>query len=136
MPKWSERETVKFVQEYVSHKDLWDLTCKNYKNKHARVILYSKIIDAMNISGFGQKEVMQKIKNIRSTYAQELKKIAESKKSKDGIIYTPAVKWFPIMHNALKKVAPATSHPQTNEVSLAMPLGCRLRRPVIKQLRQ
>jgi hypothetical protein len=35
----------------------------------------------MGIGGFGIPEVKNKIKNLRSTYAQEMKKIQESKKS-------------------------------------------------------
>lgn len=39
----------------------------------------------MAIERFGAPEVKTKIKNIRSTYAQKIKKIKKSKKSGNGV---------------------------------------------------
>jgi len=57
---------------------------------------YKQIADAMGIGGFGIPEVKNKIKSLRSTYAQEMIKIQESKKSGDGVdnIYESNVQWL------------------------------------------
>ncbi|KAL4122795.1 hypothetical protein QTP88_015070 [Uroleucon formosanum] len=58
----------------------------------------------MNIPDFGIAEVKTKIKNLRSTYSQELKKIECSKKSGAGTdyLYIPQVKWFKEMEAFLQ----------------------------------
>lgn len=43
-------------------------------NSVATVHMYSTLAETMNMSGFGVPEVKTKIKNLRSTYSQELKK--------------------------------------------------------------
>lgn len=65
----------------------------------------------MSIDGFGIREVAQKIKNIRSAYYQELKKINNSKKSGASSIdiYQPKVPGFTIVHSFLKQ------NPEMNE---------------------
>jgi len=57
---------------------------------------YRNIVTAMAIEGFGVPEVKTKIKNIRSTYAQEIKKIKESKKSRNGVdsTYVSNIQWL------------------------------------------
>jgi hypothetical protein len=52
-----------------------------YKDRDIRDGTLKKICDEMGIDGFGIYEIAQKIKNIRSVYNQELKKINNSKKS-------------------------------------------------------
>lgn len=49
-------------------------------------------------------EVTKKIKNLRSTYNQELLKIEKSKKSGCGTddIYKPSIKWFDAMDYIMK----------------------------------
>jgi selenocysteine-specific translation elongation factor len=61
-----------------------------------REAAYKQIVDAMNITGFGIPEVKNKIKKLRSTYAQEMKKIQESKKSGAGVdnIYESIIQWL------------------------------------------
>lgn len=63
---------------------------------------YRDIANNMNLPNFGEKEIVVKIKNIRSTYCQELKKIKESKMSGSGDIYVPNLKWFSIL-NSIRK---------------------------------
>jgi hypothetical protein len=60
----------------------------------------------MNFSGFGVPEVKSKIRNLRSTYCQEKKKIANSKRSGTGseAVYTPNVKWFGELNSILNDV--------------------------------
>ncbi|XP_050684976.1 uncharacterized protein LOC126979606 [Leptidea sinapis] len=66
---------------------------------------------AVAIANFGVKEVETKIKSIRSTYAQELKKIKDSSKCGSGTddIYKPTIKWFDMLHQALNSVTISVS---------------------------
>jgi hypothetical protein len=69
----------------------------------------------MKIVGFGPKEVGQKMKNIRTTYKQEVQKIMKSKRSgsSSGRIYKPKVPWFQITDpflSFLHKVPPTLSN--------------------------
>ncbi|KAL4153005.1 hypothetical protein QTP88_000838 [Uroleucon formosanum] len=73
--KWNEDTTLKFVEEYRQHECLWNIHYNLYKNKQARDAAYTSIASVMNIPDFGIAEVKTKIKNLRSTYSQELKKI-------------------------------------------------------------
>lgn len=100
--KWSEDITIKFVSEYVAHECLWNTKHSLYKNKIARLAAYRDIANNMNLPNFGEKEIVVKIKNIRSTYCQELKKIRESKISGSGDVYVPNLKWFSIL-NSIRK---------------------------------
>ncbi|XP_047517041.1 uncharacterized protein LOC125057407 [Pieris napi] len=70
----------------------------------------------MGIPGFGVNAVITKIKNIRSTYSQEVKKIKESMKSRAGAdsIYKPNVKWFDILHDVLRSVKLENRKTQSN----------------------
>lgn len=60
--------------------------------------------ETTKMSVFGVPEVKTKIKNLRSTYSQEFKKISDSKKSGSGtdFVYTSQVKWFNIMRSFLE----------------------------------
>lgn len=94
--KWDSENTIKFVQEYKSHECLWNIKSSTYKNRNMRDAAISKIIEVMQIPGFGAPEVKNKIKNLRSTFAQERRKIELSKKSGTGTdnIYIPNIKWY------------------------------------------
>lgn len=99
--KWDYKTTIKFIQEYKSHDCLWDFKSLSYRNKHMRESTYRNIVTAMVIEGFGVPEIKIKIKNIRSTYSREMKKIKESKKSGSGVdsICVSNIQW-------LKKLEP------------------------------
>jgi hypothetical protein len=74
----------------------------------------------MKIIGFGPIEVAQKIKNIRTTYKQEVHKIMKSKttgSSRDSI-YKPKVPWFEMVDSflsCLHKVPPTLSNIQDTD---------------------
>lgn len=113
MYRWAENTTIKFVEEYLKHDCLWDsrhVSYKNAKTKEARKAAYSAIRSAMNIDGFGHNEIVQKIKNIRSTYSQELKKIKESKAYgvDEDYVYVPNIKWFYMLKEKLQSIEPGT----------------------------
>lgn len=63
----------------------------------------------MNIPNFKEKEILLKIKSIRSTYCQEKKKIASTDK-----LYVTNLRWFGIIDEALKYVNSEVGHPQDN----------------------
>jgi len=73
--KWTEDDTYKFVGLYHDYECLWNMSSANYKNKHMH---QRAIMQAMGREEFGVTEVKQKIKNIRSTYNQEVQKIQKS----------------------------------------------------------
>ena len=75
--KWDSEKTIAFIQEYKTHECLWNFTSPQYRNKQMLEAAYKQNADAMGIGGFGIPEVKNKIKNLRSTYAQEMKKIPE-----------------------------------------------------------
>lgn len=119
--KWNEDTTLKFVEEYRQYKCLWNLHYNLYKNKQACDAAYTSIASAMNIPDFGIAEVKTKIKNLRSTYSQELKKIECSKKSGAGTdyLYTPQVKWFKEMEAFLQGTGnKRKTHDNVNLVSI------------------
>ena len=94
--KWNCETTVKFIQLYKQHPCLWNFKSADYKNKQKRDTAYESILQGMNIPGLGLQDAKNKIKNLRSTYSQELKKINDSKKSGAGVsnVYTPNIKWL------------------------------------------
>uniref|UniRef100_A0A2S2N9C2 MADF domain-containing protein n=1 Tax=Schizaphis graminum TaxID=13262 RepID=A0A2S2N9C2_SCHGA len=103
--KMNITQTIKFVELYRDAECLWKINSEMYKDRNTRVGALKKICDNMGIDGFGIREVAQKIKNIRSAYYQELKKINNSKKSGASAIdiYQPKVPWFTIVHSFLKQ---------------------------------
>jgi len=98
-------QTIQFVELYRNAKCLWKVNSETYKDRNARDEALKQICNGMVINGFGTREVAQKIKNIRSAYYQELKKINFSKKSGASAddIYQPKVPWFTIVHSFLKR---------------------------------
>ena len=83
---------------------LYDASIEEYRDKDLRMAAAKRISDALKIPGFGPKEVVSKFKNLRSSYCQELKKIANSERSGAGTdeIYKPKVFWFEQMHSFIR----------------------------------
>ena len=105
--KMNTVQIIKFVELYREAECLWSIKSEGYKDQNKRDEALKKINEEMNIDGFGIREVAQKIKNIRSAYYQELRKIKNSQKSGAGThdIYQPKVPWFSIVHSFLKSNA-------------------------------
>ncbi|XP_075211005.1 uncharacterized protein LOC142318318 [Lycorma delicatula] len=96
---------MKFTKLYRDKECLWNIESPNYKNREARNKALKKISEEMAIQGFGPREVAQKIKNLRSTYNQEIKKIENSKTSMlSEDVYKPKVPWFETMHEMFLKL--------------------------------
>ncbi|CAH1112365.1 unnamed protein product [Psylliodes chrysocephalus] len=58
----------------------------------------------MGIEDLGPIEVKNNIKNLRSTYVQEVVKIKKSESSGADEIYRPKMKWFSVMYTFLQKM--------------------------------
>lgn len=100
----SDEQTIKFLSCYEKEPVLWNPFLEHYRNRDARAEAAGRIAEAMNVSGFGPEQVIIKFKNLRSSYCQELKKIAASESSgaaRDQI-YVPQVKWFSQMDSFIK----------------------------------
>lgn len=102
--KWNAQTTIKFIEEFKSHECLWNAKHSSYKNKHMREAAYQKIVVEMAIDGFNVAEVKNKMRNLKSTYYQEKKKIEKSKSSGSSgdNVYVPNIKWFTEMNALLK----------------------------------
>lgn len=102
--KWNAETTIKFLQEFKQYECLWNPKHVSYKNKHMREACFKKIVDGMAIPGFKVADVKSKMRNLKSTYYQEKKKIDKSKASGSSTdnVYVPNIKWFVEMKALLK----------------------------------
>lgn len=100
--RWTSEQNIKFVELYKDQTNLWNCLDPNYKNRDLRKASLEHI--RMELGLQDTNEVTKKIKNLRSTYNQELLKIEKSKKSGCGTddIYKPSIKWFDAMDYIMK----------------------------------
>lgn len=101
---WTRSQKLTLVQELVKHKVLLmsgnNNETKNRKlQRHAALV---QICQRMNTPGFGPKEAYGKLRNIRSTYAQELKKIRIA--AENGNKYVSNLIWFNTLDKAYKSL--------------------------------
>lgn len=99
MNKFTEAQTLWFVELYKQHECLWNTNHDDYRNQEARNAAYFNIAAHMEDDDFSVFDVKNKIKNLRSTYNQEIKKIMKSKYS--GKVYVPSIKWFDLMQSIM-----------------------------------
>lgn len=96
--KWSNKTTAKFIEIYKRHQCLWNIRHVLYKNKEARDVAYSNIINEMartlNVH-MTVKAVREKIRSLRNTFINENKKIEEAKVM--GSTYFPRLQWYESM---------------------------------------
>ncbi|XP_028167359.1 uncharacterized protein LOC114357780 [Ostrinia furnacalis] len=103
--RWSEVETLKFVKMYLRHENLWNPSDTSYKMKIKREKAYNDIITEFHSSTgilMSETELRIKIKNLRSTYTQEVSKIRQ--RSSPDFIYTPTIKWFAEWHSCFSAI--------------------------------
>ncbi|XP_045476403.1 uncharacterized protein LOC123682057 [Harmonia axyridis] len=98
--KLRDYETDRFLKLYRAERVLYDMNLEDYKNRDLRMAAAERISKELNIPGFGPREIMYKFKNLRSSYCQELKKIAEAERL--GMVHTPKVFWFDLMHSFIR----------------------------------
>ncbi|XP_053615852.1 uncharacterized protein LOC128678380 [Plodia interpunctella] len=93
MSRWGDEKTTQFIHLYRQHECLWNPSSPLYKNKVARDYAYNKIQEAFKLP---VQEIKNKIKSLRSTYHQELKKVDNSKSTGNGSseLYKPNLAWF------------------------------------------
>lgn len=101
----NEKKTMQLLHEYKKEDCLWNSSMDDYPNKEKRVRAAQKIAKILNIKNFEGQHVLIKIKNLRNSYSQELKKIKESidtlgPDSPD--LYRPKVQWFSLMDSFLR----------------------------------
>lgn len=97
--KFSEKETYQFVKSYFKQETLWNNKELGYKSNQRRLVAYNAVIeDFKQATGMELTltELRMKIKNLKSTYLQELNKIRT--RSEGNYQYKPAMKWFALWH--------------------------------------
>ncbi|XP_034174686.2 uncharacterized protein LOC117601680 [Osmia lignaria lignaria] len=104
MSKWNNHQMMTFIHLYESHPCLWKSDLSDYKNRDKRQSALENIVAEMNIPNFTLVECKNKIKNLRSHYCQELKKIKNSMKSGAGSeeVYKPSLPWFAALDSFLQ----------------------------------
>lgn len=92
------------MELYQTENVLYDSTLESYRDRDLRLAAAKRISCVLNVSGFGPKEVMTKFKNLRNSFCQELKKIADSERSGAGAtdVYKPKVFWFELMNSFIR----------------------------------
>lgn len=107
-PKWSEDLTIQMIIEYEKREYLWNPVSEHYKNKKIREQGYVEIINELNLVDVTVKELKNKIKNIRSSYSVELKKIRAARKA-GAHAYRPSVTWFEHADRFLRAIVTPSS---------------------------
>ncbi|XP_066995520.2 uncharacterized protein [Anabrus simplex] len=112
MSRWNDEQTMKFITLYQRHTCLWQTDCIAYKDRDSRNAALENIVTEMAITGFGLLECKNKIKNLRSHYCQEIKKIYDSMRcgATGDSVYKPKLFWFPIVDGFLSKYVQSASH--------------------------
>ncbi|XP_047535484.1 uncharacterized protein LOC125069914 [Vanessa atalanta] len=108
--RWSEAITLEFVKMYLKHDCLWNPSHPGYKLKYQRDKAYADICSEFKDSTMKSltiPEVKMKIKNLRTTYVQQVHKILQ--KSSPDSIYEPSLIWFQEMDRCLKHI-PTNRH--------------------------
>lgn len=108
--RWSEQQTLQLIQLYKSYEFLWDRETELYKNIYARKQAYDAIVNEMEVPGLTSQDVRSKIKNLRTAYYQELRKMASCKAKNKT--FKP-LKWF----TAFKSVMGHISLDEPSKVS-------------------
>lgn len=100
----SESQVLRLVEVYRDYECLWNMWSDLYKNREARQIAYSEIYRRLNIPGLELKDIPKKIKNLRSSYCQELKRMEKSSRQGNTgeFLYEPRVSWFTLAESYLK----------------------------------
>ncbi|XP_026756308.1 uncharacterized protein LOC113516134 [Galleria mellonella] len=103
--RWSEAVTLEFVKIYLKHECLWNPMHPGYKLKYQRDKAYTDISTEFKATAgkiLSIPEVKIKIKNLRTTYVQQIHKILQ--KSSPNSIYEPSLIWFNEMDRCLKNI--------------------------------
>ncbi|XP_077288979.1 uncharacterized protein LOC143913198 [Arctopsyche grandis] len=100
--RWSDQLVCNFIKLYRERPCLWQSDNPNYKCKPKRQEALRSLVQQMGIDGFDVNSCKLKIKNLRSHYCQELKKIRYASEC-GGAEYRPSLVWFPLLHQFLRR---------------------------------
>ncbi|KAJ8714798.1 hypothetical protein PYW08_004779 [Mythimna loreyi] len=123
MARWGDEKTLFFIACYRDHECLWNPTSFFYKSKAARANAYASLLKQFNDDHLTVPMLKTKIKNIRTTYHQELNKIRYSKMPGVGPEYKPTLCWFDavdaflgatVQKEPVTKIIPQTSRKFNN----------------------
>lgn len=98
----TDEKTLELIELYEQESCLWNSDLEDYKVREKRVAAAERIARTLNIKNFEAKHVTIKFKNLRNSYCQELKKIANSINSPNTKLYIPKVFWFGKMDSFLR----------------------------------
>lgn len=103
--KFGSADNIKFIELYRSYECLWNTENEHYKNRDARNTALNDFAKELDIKEFGPKEITAKIKNIRSQYLQERKKVRSSLGTGVGAgnVYVPKLSWYNYLDTFLRK---------------------------------
>lgn len=123
----TDKKTLLFVQEIKKDDCLWNTTLEDYPNRAKRAKAAERIAKVLNVPNFEPRHVLMKLKNLRNSYCQELKKIGasiEKTGSEDSPdTYKPKVQWFAIMDSFMRPHLQSKNVMIVNQVSQKQPLG-------------
>lgn len=103
--RWGEGVTLEFVKIYGKHECLWNPAHPGYKVRNEREKAYEAIRAEFQKTcnkNMAIHEIKIKVKNLRTTYMQQVNKILE--KSSPQYVYEPSLVWFNEMDKFLKNV--------------------------------
>ncbi|KAJ8717683.1 hypothetical protein PYW07_005613 [Mythimna separata] len=98
---FTEADMARLVELYKDYDCLWDMKHDFYKDRDARQAAYNEIAEKLNIPNLKSTDIPNKIKNLRSSYYQEIKKVRRSVRL-GGSVYQPRVSWFSTLDSILK----------------------------------
>ncbi|XP_050353176.1 uncharacterized protein LOC126775351 [Nymphalis io] len=103
MARWGDEKTLNFIFQYRNQECLWNVRSPFYKNKILRENAYQSLLESLHDNNLNLKSVKTKIKNLRSIYHTELKKVKYFERS--GLVYKPSLSWFDEIHSFLRDSA-------------------------------
>lgn len=103
MARWGDKKTHLFLNLYRENECLWNVRSSLYKNKIARENAYERILRCLEDENMDIKSLKIKIKNLRTIYNTELKKVKDSMRSgaEGSSVYKPKLSWFEEIHSFL-----------------------------------
>ncbi|XP_045451564.1 uncharacterized protein LOC123660551 [Melitaea cinxia] len=121
MLRISDETTLQLIDLYEKEECLWNTTLEEFRNNEKRKEANERIARALNIEHFTHRHVALKLRNLRNTYSQVLKRIAKSINRGEDPIYRPKVYWFSKLDGFLRHHLLATSGsiPQFNPEALS-----------------
>lgn len=116
LTRWGSDTTTKLIDYYGEHENLWNPNSPLYKNNIYRIETYKKIIKMLGVD-MTVHDIRIKIKNLRSVYHVELRKIKNSKMTAqtEKDYYRPRLPWFEKMYSFLGDLTESGDN-ETNEM--------------------